>query len=81
MLLALWLQREGEQRSRFAARIGISPGYVTQLCDGVVWPGREIAEKIFAATSGEVTPEDFFRVDETASKDTDGGTNGSGVDR
>ena len=60
MLLRDWLHRERLKRIDFAARIGISPSYLTDLCNGVAWPGREVAENILRETDGEVSPVDFF---------------------
>lgn len=61
MKLAEWLTRTKTKRIDFAARIGVSPGAITQLCnqDGV-WVSRETAEAIARATKGAVTPNDFL---------------------
>jgi len=60
--LAAWLNAEPKPMSRtaFADRIGVTPGYVSQLCgDNPPWPGREIAKRIGEVTGGDVTPNDL----------------------
>jgi DNA-binding transcriptional regulator YdaS (Cro superfamily) len=47
-------------RSAFAAAIGVSNSFVSQLCaDNGPWPRREIARRIGEVTKGEVTPNDL----------------------
>ncbi len=61
MQLSAWLRREKVKRSDFAARIGLSPGAVTQLCNNdAPWLSRETAETILRETKGAVTPNDFL---------------------
>jgi len=60
MLLSEWLKAHSVKRKDFAAQIGVSPSYVTALCDRTVWPGHDVAIRIKAQTNGDVTPEDFF---------------------
>lgn len=59
MKLSEWLSREGIKRKDFAEMVGVSPSLVTQLCDGTVWPGRGVVERIIKATNGEVTADSF----------------------
>lgn len=61
MQLSEWLRLTKTRRSKFARQIGASPGYVTQICSGACWPGREMASAIYRETEGQVRPEDFFR--------------------
>jgi 3,4-dihydroxy 2-butanone 4-phosphate synthase/GTP cyclohydrolase II len=61
MLLRDWLHRGRVKRIDFAGRVEISPSYLTDLCNGMAWPGRDVAERIFRETNGEVTPLDFLR--------------------
>lgn len=63
MKLSEYLDREGIKRGDFAERIGVSPGRVTQLCDGG-WPSGEVAEKIVLETGGAVTADDFLPIRE-----------------
>lgn len=54
-----WLERRPKPmtKSRFAAEIGCSCSYVSQLiCDLAPWPNREIARRIGVVTKGVVTP-------------------------
>lgn len=61
MRLDEWLAQQGETRSGFARRAGLSPAAVTALCnDPGVWVSRDSAERIAAATGGAVTPNDFL---------------------
>lgn len=61
MFLIDWLRREGIRRADFARNIGVSPAWVTLLCDGRGWPSRAVAERIANATKDEVTAADFVR--------------------
>lgn len=60
MLLADWLTREKVSRKAFADRIGMSPPYVTGICEGAIWPSRDVAARIASETGGEVTANDFI---------------------
>jgi 3,4-dihydroxy 2-butanone 4-phosphate synthase/GTP cyclohydrolase II len=61
MKLSEWLSRTKTKRVEFAARIGVSPATITQLCrDNAPWISRETAEAIARATEGAVTPNDFL---------------------
>lgn len=65
MKLSDYIAKSGIKRQDFATLIGVSQGYVTQLCQGVVWPGREVAMRIAEVTGGAVTPNDFIKPVET----------------
>src|SRR3954469_17967578 len=58
MQLAGWLKHSKSTRADFARAVGISPGRVTQICEGEL-PSLDLAERIAKATSGAVTPNDF----------------------
>jgi 3,4-dihydroxy 2-butanone 4-phosphate synthase / GTP cyclohydrolase II len=61
MNLTHWLKRNRVKRVDFAARIGVSPGAVTQLCNNEApWLSRETAGLILRETGGAVTPNDFL---------------------
>jgi 3,4-dihydroxy 2-butanone 4-phosphate synthase/GTP cyclohydrolase II len=61
MRLDHWLAANGESRSAFARRAGLSPASVTALCnDPGAWVSRDMARKIAVATGGGVTPNDFL---------------------
>ena len=62
MKLAEYLESKSIKRGDFALSIGVSPGWITSLCDGSGWPSREVAEKIASETDGAVTANDFLRV-------------------
>lgn len=59
MKLSDYLQANSVRRGDFARTINVTPGWITQLCDGSGWPSRDVAEKIAAATGGMVTANDF----------------------
>ena len=60
MKLAEWITTHQVKRTDFAARIGVSPSYITALCQGHCWPSRDVVARIMEATSGAVQPNDFF---------------------
>jgi 3,4-dihydroxy 2-butanone 4-phosphate synthase/GTP cyclohydrolase II len=68
MLLSDWLTREGITRSEFAARIGVSPPTITELCRGGQWLSRKTARAIEKVTGGEVTAADFVHIDRPSSE-------------
>src|SRR5215510_9497176 len=59
MELSGWLERTKMPRSAFARAVGVSPGRITQLCEGDL-PSLELAERIARETGGAVTPNDFL---------------------
>lgn len=66
--LAQWLNADPKPISKvaFAEAIGVTPGYISQLCgEDPPWPGRDIAKRIGEVTNGAVTPNDLagYRVD------------------
>ncbi len=61
MKLDEWLTANNVKRSAFAARLGTSAGYVTDLCQSPsVQPSLKMAQRSMIATGGDVKPEDFF---------------------
>ena len=59
MELGNWLERTKTLRSVFARAVGVSPGRITQICEGER-PSLELAERIAKETGGAVTPNDFL---------------------
>lgn len=59
MKLADWLAREGLTQTDFAAKLDKGASYVSQLCRGVLWPGRDVVAEIARLTKGAVTANDF----------------------
>jgi DNA-binding transcriptional regulator YdaS (Cro superfamily) len=57
--LAHYLQRSGETATEFAARAGVSRGLVCNTQQGRPVASAEHAQRIVAATGGEVTLEDL----------------------
>lgn len=68
MKLATYLESTGINRRDFAARVGISNGRITQLCEDGGWPSRGLAERIAVETSGAVTADDFLQIDEAEAR-------------
>ncbi len=60
MKLDEWLYQQRIKRTHFAREIGVSPGYMSQLCTGTSLPSLVMAAKIMIATGGKVTPTDFI---------------------
>lgn len=60
MKLADWLALQAMNQQTFAALLGTSQGYVSELCSGKRWPGRDMMMKIQAVTHCEVRPQDFL---------------------
>ena len=61
MKLSDWLRANKVKRGDFARRIGLTPGAVTQICNGPsAWMSRDTAEAILRATGGAVTPNDLL---------------------
>lgn len=68
MKLCEWLDEQkrenGLTRRQFAARIGVSEGLISQICNSDrPWVSRETAEAIVRETGGEVTPNDFITIE------------------
>ena len=67
MKLAEWFETEGKgkgvTRTAFAQKIDVTPSYITALCNGSVWPGRDVASRIAEATEGAVSANDFVARD------------------
>jgi 3,4-dihydroxy 2-butanone 4-phosphate synthase/GTP cyclohydrolase II len=59
MDLSGWLERNKTPRNAFARAVGVSPGRITQICEGEL-PSLELAERIARETAGAVTPNDFL---------------------
>ncbi len=60
MKLADYLAQKKIRRSAFAEMVGVSPTIVTHWCSGQAWPSADTAERIYRATRGAVTPNDFL---------------------
>jgi 3,4-dihydroxy 2-butanone 4-phosphate synthase/GTP cyclohydrolase II len=53
------------KKVEFAAKIGVSPSRITQLCEEKApWPKRDLARRIFEATDGQVTANDFINLEQ-----------------
>jgi 3,4-dihydroxy 2-butanone 4-phosphate synthase / GTP cyclohydrolase II len=55
-----YLEKSNLTDGEFARLAGLSRVMVNRLKNGSVWPSKETAEKIVAASNGEITPNDFL---------------------
>lgn len=60
MKLADYLSLHQLSETEFASRAGISREMVNRLKNGQIWLSSETAERIYRATDGTVTPNDFL---------------------
>ncbi len=60
MILDVYLKKEGISRKDFAAYVGENPENVSRYCLGSRIPRPEVMRKIYVATRGLVTPNDFY---------------------
>ncbi|MBU6525944.1 helix-turn-helix transcriptional regulator [Methylocystis sp. MJC1] len=60
MKLADYLTKNDITHADFGRLIRISQAAVTRYAQGDRFPKKEILERIYAATEGAVTPNDFF---------------------
>lgn len=60
--LATWLKDKKITQRAFAAEIGMSEPYVSQICADppAFWPSREVFVRIGEATEGAISPNDFL---------------------
>jgi DNA-binding transcriptional regulator YdaS (Cro superfamily) len=64
MKLDDWLWANKTRQSAFAIQLGISKGYLSDLCAGNRQPSLRLAQQIALCTAGQVMPHDFFNVSE-----------------
>lgn len=62
MTLDAWLSQTKTPDNEFARRISVSRVTLFRLKTGRRKPNQTTMERIFAETSGEVTPNDFFNL-------------------
>lgn len=67
MKLGDWLKSTKTRKYVFAAKIGVTAGMVSDYCAGRARPQRpEVMEAIHRETGGQVTPNDFYDLQEVA---------------
>lgn len=76
MKLSYWLRLEGNSARDLASRVETTEATISRLRNGHAQPSMELAERIFTATGGAVTPNDFLDI---ASPDMSGGTVSGGL--
>lgn len=62
MKLEKYLATNAVTQKEFAEQIGEKPVVITRYCNGQRIPRAEIMVKIFKATNGAVTPNDFYDI-------------------
>jgi plasmid maintenance system antidote protein VapI len=60
MKLKDWLWTQRLRQTEFAETLGVSNGYMSELCSGQKWPSRDMARRIVEATGGQVSANDFI---------------------
>jgi transcriptional regulator with XRE-family HTH domain len=60
MTLSDYLAETGETQDAFAKRVGTSQADISRYVSGKRRPRKDVLIKIFAATDGRVTANDFF---------------------
>ena len=60
MTLSDYLATNDMTASALAERLGVSVSTITRAAKGEIIPQRELMNRIFEATEGKVTPNDFF---------------------
>ena len=60
MTLADYLAAHGLSDADFAVRVGVSRPQINRLRNGQTWISDDVAARIFDATDGQVTPNDFL---------------------
>lgn len=62
MKLTDWLKLQGLSNDEFAAMIDTTATSVYRYAEGLRIPNEETMGKIYTATKGAVTPNDFYRI-------------------
>jgi transcriptional regulator with XRE-family HTH domain len=60
MKLADWLKTNNVTQTEFAEKIGVTPGFISQLISGTSKPGPGRIEAIHKETAGAVTATDLL---------------------
>lgn len=59
-----WLDGKKKRRADMARDFGVKHCVIRRWCAGENMPSPENMQKIFAYTGGEVTPNDFYNINE-----------------
>jgi transcriptional regulator with XRE-family HTH domain len=62
-----WRNSNGLTLSKLGGRIGVTKAYAGRLVKGEADPSGEVIRRIYAATGGQVTPNDIYGLYEVAS--------------
>lgn len=62
MLLTEFLKERNIKKAAFSKIIGVSQPLTGYYCSGKRTPAPKIMQKIFEATGGKVTPNDFYNL-------------------
>lgn len=66
MKLTDWLKDNKVTQTDFAERIGVTPGFISQICSGTSRPGLDRIGAIHRETLGQVTAADWIDLPEQA---------------
>jgi hypothetical protein len=58
------MYRERLNQAGVSRKLKISQGHVSTLLKNAIWPSRDLFQRIWAMTGGEVTPNDFLWIDD-----------------
>lgn len=64
MRLSDWMYRERLNQAGVSRKLKISQGHVSTLLKNAIWPSRDLFQRIWSMTDGEVTPNDFLWIDD-----------------
>jgi transcriptional regulator with XRE-family HTH domain len=62
MTLKDYLAQPGNTATKLAEEAEVSVSTITRAAEGATMPSRELMGKIFKATDGAVTPNDFYGI-------------------
>ena len=60
MKLISWLIKNNITQKEFALLINVKPPTVSEYCNGKKIPRKEIMQRIYLVTKGQVAPNDFY---------------------
>lgn len=64
MQLHAWLEAQGKTQSEFAADIGCAISTISRLCALCIGRDDDLKRRVYIATRGAVTPNDFYDLPE-----------------
>lgn len=68
MKLETYLIEEGLTQAAFASRLGVPSGTIHRYIRNIRKPSKNMLSRIFDATNGKVTPNDFYGIKESSTQ-------------